>query len=120
MSEQSERITRGAARAVKATNRRFLVLFLSMAAVFGLLAWRTEVNADELEAQQNSMEQAFYAACLARVDRQILANQSREATVQLAVSGPTAPTDPAEKARMIQQLRDALLLPVEDCGPGPQ
>lgn len=103
----------------KQTSRKFLVLFLFGALVFGLLAYRTEVNSADLQEQQTATRQAFYDACLARQERQQQANVGRETMVQLAVNGPNAPVDPTEKVLMEQRLRDALLLPVEDCGTAP-
>jgi hypothetical protein len=49
----------------------------------------------------------------------VQANVGRETMVQLAINGPNAPGDAAGKALLTQQLRDALLLPVEDCGESP-
>lgn len=89
-----------------------LVLYLAMALVFGLLAYRTEVNA-------NALANGFYQACLVRQDRQIKANVGRETLVQLAANGPTSPPSQEAKDQLVQQLRDALLLPVEDCGDAP-
>lgn len=103
----------------KTVNRRFLFLFAAIVLIFGLLAYRTEVNANELEKQQQATRQAFYDACLVRVDRQEQANVGREAMVTLASHGPNAPTDPAKLAVLVKQLRDALLLPIEDCGDPP-
>jgi hypothetical protein len=101
------------------TNRRFLFLFAAICLIFGLLAYRTEVTSAALAEQQQATEQAFYDACLARQERQVQANVGRETMVQLAINGPNAPGDAAGKVLLTQQLRDALLLPVEDCGESP-
>lgn len=89
-----------------------LTIYVAMVLVFGLLAYRTEVNA-------NSLAQGFYQACLVRQDRQIQANVGRETLVQLAANGPTSPPTQEAKDELTKQLRDALLLPVEDCGEAP-
>lgn len=89
-----------------------LVLYLVMVAMFGLLAYRTEVGA-------HNLAQGFYEACLTRQSRQINANVGRETLVQLAANGPTSPPSQEAKDTLTQQLRDALLLPVEDCGVAP-
>lgn len=94
------------------TNRQFWFLFIMLTSAFLLLAYRTEQNA-------NNLEDGFYNACQARADRQVQANVGRETMVQIAANSPNAPQDSVARTLMIQQLRDALLLPVEDCGPDP-
>lgn len=106
-------------RRLRALRWQFVFLFLAMFLIFGLLAYRTEANGHDLEMQQQRTQQAFYDACLVRQDRQQQANIGRETMVQLAASGPTAPTDPTARTLMVEQLRTALLLPVEDCGAAP-
>lgn len=91
---------------------RALVLFLLMVLAFALLAYRTEVNA-------NALARGFYDACVTRQEREVQANVGRETMVQLAANAPNAPTEPVAKTLIIQQLRDALLLPIEDCGTPP-
>jgi hypothetical protein len=100
-------------RRARRTNRQFWFLFVLLTFAFMLLAYRTEANS-------TALENGFYDACIARQDRQIQANVGRETMVQLAANGPNAPTDPVQKTLLIQQLRDALLLPVEDCGQDPR
>lgn len=94
------------------TNRQFWFLFALLTFAFVLLAYRTEINS-------RALENGFYQACQARASRQVQANIGRETMVQIASNSPNAPQDPVAKTLMIQQLRDALLLPVEDCGEDP-
>jgi hypothetical protein len=100
------------AKATKNANNRSLALFITIVLIFGLLAYRTEVNA-------RALEDGFYNACLVRQDRQIIANNKREALAVAAAQGPNAPEDATAKEALTQQIRDALLLPVEDCGAAP-
>jgi hypothetical protein len=71
-----------------------------------LLAYRIEVNSA-------AIEQGFYDACVGRQERTQAANDKREVLIQAAVTAPG--TDPAKHDEMLQKLRDALLLPIEEC-----
>jgi len=97
-------------------SQRFLVVFTTFILITALLAYRTEINANELRKTQVEAAAERYNACLVRVDRQVFANVGRETLVQLA-AGRQA--DPVLKAQAIQQLRDGLLLPIENCGEPP-
>lgn len=97
-------------------NRRFGVLFVATFLIFGLLSWRTELNADGNEATQHQLAVAFYQACTTRVERQTSANDGRE--ILIAAATETI-TDPPLKAEQVRKLRAALLLPVETCGEPP-
>jgi hypothetical protein len=113
--EQYAELEQRVAQRVRVTNRRFLFLFVGAVLVFGLLAYRTEVNANGVTEQQQALKEAVQQACMVRADRVSAANEARETLTQVLVNGPNGPTDPAAKALLTQQLRDALLLPVEDC-----
>lgn len=96
-------------RRARVVDRQFWFLFIGGVAAFLVLAYRTETNAA-------AIKDGLHDACEARVATATQYNVGREALVQLAVNGPNAPKDPAQKAVMVKQLRDGLLLPIEDCG----
>lgn len=99
------------ARARRA-DRQLGFLFLLTIVLFLVLAFRVESNDSKLAT-------GLHTACLARVATANQYNIGREALVQQAIAAPTSPADPQAKAIMAQQLREALLLPIEDCGPPP-
>jgi len=100
-------------RRARRTDKQLGFLFLLTIVAFLVLAYRVESNDDKLA-------HGLYSACVARVATANQYNIGRESLVQQAITGPTAPKDPAAKATLAKQLRDGLLLPVEDCGSPPQ
>jgi len=99
----------------KARNKRtrrvtmqFWFLFVVIFSAFGLLAYRTEVNA-------NALRDYITTACENRVDRTAAFNQGRELFIQLILNDPRNPIPPEQQAQVADQLRGGLLLPVEDC-----
>lgn len=104
-SVESDRVRRA-----RVIDRQFWFLFAFGVIIFALLAYRTETNSTEIR-------NGLHLACQARVSLVIQANVGREALVQLALSGPNAPTDPTLREQMAAQLRAGLLLPVETCDP---
>lgn len=97
----------------KVVNRRFWFLFVALTLAFMLMAYRSENNATAIST-------GLHEACLTRVETATQYNKGREALVQLSINSPrTPPRTEAEKAALVKQLRDGLLLPIEDCGPPP-
>lgn len=94
------------------TDRQLGFLFLLIVVLFLVLAFRVESN-------DSRLAQGLHNACTQRVSTANQYNVAREALVQVVITGPAAPKDAAAKALMAKQLRDALLLPIEDCGPPP-
>lgn len=100
-------------RRARRTDRQLGFLFLLTIVLFFVLAFRVEINDDKLG-------RGFYNACMARVATANQYNIGREALVQMVITAPDAPTDPSQLAAMAKQLRDGLLLPIEDCGTAPR
>lgn len=100
-------------RRARRTDRQQWFLFALIVGAFALLAYRSQ-NTDA------KIQQGLYDACESRVTTAQQYNIGRETLVHLAISGPNAPKDPAQIAALTQQLRDGLLLPVENCGEPPQ
>ena len=74
-----------------------------------LLAYRTEVNAKELQDAQAR-------GCDRRAETAETFNEGRLALINLVVATPAnANLSAAEKAAMIKSLKEGLILPVEDC-----
>lgn len=98
---------------------RFLFAFFVVVALF--YAYRIETNYRLVKEQAHITDQRFYAACQVRVQRQVIANDKREEFIKAIVAAAVPPKTPPEAATLTQQLRDGLLLPVEECGdpPGP-
>lgn len=92
--------------------RQFWFLFAFLFAAFILLAYRTETNSQEIRV-------GFYRECADRQVRIIKSNEGREALITIIVNNPKNPVPPEQVSSVVQQLRDGLLLPVEDCGPDP-
>lgn len=101
-------------------NRRFWYLFGGLVIIFGLLAYRSERNAADIASNNAALATGLHNACLARQGTAIQYNQGREALIQITVKAPHDPPLTAEEtATLTQQLRDGMLLPIEDCGPNP-
>jgi hypothetical protein len=98
---------------VKRISKQFWFLFVLFTAAFVLLAWRTENN-------DQAIAQGLHDACMTRAATAVQYNEGREALITLLITAPR-PTQrtPAEIEVIIEQLRDGLLLPIEDCGPSP-
>lgn len=99
-------------RRARRTDKQLGFLFLLTVVAFLVLAYRVESNDDRLSS-------GLYSACAARVATANQYNIGRESLVQQAITAPTAPTDPVARAQLAQQLRNGLLLPIEDCGSPP-
>lgn len=95
-------------------------LFAFMVLCFFLLAWRTESNDQASKRTNINLVNGLYNACLQRAAISEQNNIRRESFIQLVMNGPTAPKDPKERVKTVEQLRGALLLPVEDCGEPPR
>jgi hypothetical protein len=96
-------------------NRRFGFLFGAMFLIFGLLAYRSEVNTRQSDANTRDIVVGFRVACEKRAAAAEQYNNGREALVQLFATAPFIDQTSATKAIIIKQLRDGLLLPVEQC-----
>ena len=94
------------------TNLQFWFLFAFLLVSFVLLAYRTEVTAQNLRV-------GLYSACEARVNQAHQYNAGRESLIQSVIHNPERPVPPEQQEQVIKQLRDGLLLPTEDCGPNP-
>lgn len=92
-------------------------LYALMVLAFVVLAYRTEVNNNQNKENGHQIEQGLYTACLARQAAAISFNRGRETLIQLVLTNPAR--TPESKALAAQQLRDGLLLPIEDCGADP-
>lgn len=106
----------------KKGRRRDLQLFFCffLIVVVGVVVTlKVQGIAQGLRDNDANLAKGLYTACIQRANTAQQYNVGREALVQLAISGPNAPKDPAARATMAKQLRDGLLLPVEDCGPRP-
>lgn len=113
-TEYYEREHRG-----RRSDRQLGYLFLLVIVLFLVLAFRVESNDNRLEDYNADLAAGLHNACIQRAATANQYNIGRESLVQLAISAPTAPKDAAAKAALAKQLRDALLLPIEDCGPPP-
>lgn len=101
-------------------NRRFLVLFLGMAVIFGLLAYRSELADNRADQNAYDIRKGLYDACQARADGARKYNDGIDGLVQLSENTPrTPPLTVAEKVEMERQIRQAFFRPVEDCGIDP-
>jgi hypothetical protein len=111
-TERAAAAERLRARRARRTQRQFWFLFVFLFASFILLAWRTETNTYEIRV-------GFWQECTDRQVRIVKSNEGREALIAAVVGNPERPV-PADKVdAVVQQLRDGLLLPTEDCGPNP-
>lgn len=99
-------------RRMRRTDRQLAFLYALLVLAFALLAYRS-MNTD------NKIQSGLYDACLARVQTTQQFNANREALVQFVLSAPNTPKDPDKQAAFAKQLRDGLLLPIEDCGAPP-
>lgn len=109
---RAQELDRQRTRRTTRTTRQFWFLFAVVFASFVLLAYRTEMN-------QRDLRNGFYGACLARVTQAQHFNEGREALIQAVIHNPDRPVPPEQQGPIVKQLRDGLLLPVEDCGPNP-
>ena len=94
------------------TNLQFWFLFAFLLVSFVLLAYRTEVTAQNLRV-------GLYSACQARVNQAHQYNAGRESLIQAVIHNPERPVPPEQQEQVVKQLRDGLLLPTEDCGTNP-
>lgn len=92
--------------------RQFWFLFAFLLAAFILLAYRTETNASEIRI-------GFWQECVDRQNRILQSNDGREAFIRIVITNPDRPVPPERVEAVTEQLRQALLLPQEDCGPDP-
>lgn len=95
------------------TDKQLAFLYGLLFVAFFLLAYRSQKI-------DSKIQEGLYDACQSRATTAEQYNVGREALVQLTINAPTAPKDPAEQAALAKQLRDGLLLPIEDCGPDPR
>lgn len=109
---RAEEIDRQRRRRFTRTTLQFWFLFAFLLVSFVLLAYRTEVTARDLRT-------GLYEACQSRVHQAEQYNEGREALIQLVVHNPEKPIPPEKLDQTLKQLRDGLLLPVEDCGADP-
>lgn len=101
-------------------NRRFLVLFLGMALIFGLLAYRSELADNRADQNAYDIRKGLYEACQARAAGAQKYNDGIDGLVQLSENTPrTPPLTVAEKVEMERQIRQAFFRPVEECGIDP-
>lgn len=97
---------------VRRGDKRLLILYLVLAACFILLAYRTEAN-------DTNLREGLYDACRARAVSFENSNQLRLVFIDTVTSSQSG-RPPEEKAVIIKQLRDGLLIPVESCGEDPR
>jgi hypothetical protein len=101
-------------------NRRFLVLFLGMALIFGLLAYRSELADNRADQNAYDIRKGLYEACQARADGAQKYNDGIDNLVQLSEATPrTPPLTDAQKVTLEAQIRQAFFRPIEDCGVDP-
>lgn len=120
--ERARRAKAAESKQVKRERRRdrqFWFLLIALTVFSVLLAYRTETNNNLLREQAAATDERFYQACQLRVERQTDGNERRELFIQKIVEAAVPPKTEPEKAVLIAQLRDGLLLPVEDCGEPP-
>lgn len=106
-------------RKAKRADRQLLFLFFLVVVAFVVLALKVQQNNEGLRDNDSKLATGLYVACLQRTNAAHASNISREGLVQLAINGPNAPRDAAAKAALANQLRNALKVPEEDCGPRP-
>jgi hypothetical protein len=111
-TERAAAAERLRARRARRAQRQFWFLFFFLFASFILLAWRTESNSYEIRV-------GFWQECSERQGRIVKSNEGREALIKAVITNPERPVPTEKQAAVIQQLRDGLLLPLEDCGPNP-
>lgn len=98
---------------VKRFTWQFWFLFVATALAFFLLAWRTENN-------DRAISEGLHDACVQRATTAVKYNEGREALITLLTTSPRASQrTPAEIEVLAGQLREGLLLPIEDCGEVP-
>ena len=106
--ERAEYETRHAM--VRRADKRLLLLYAVLVAMFLLLAYRTESN-------DTNLRSGLYDACLGRNAQVQTVNQLRQVFIGTITSSSIR--TPEEKAKLIDQL-SSFLQPVEDCGPDPR
>lgn len=111
--ERSRTLEDARDRRNRRTQRQFWFLFVCLFAFFALLAYRTESNTRDIR-------EGFYQECADRQVRIIKSNEGREALITVIVNDPKNPVPPEQVAAVVAQLRDGLLLPLENCGPDPR
>jgi hypothetical protein len=95
-------------RRTRRVTLQFWFLFVVLFAAFGLLAYRTEVNANDLRTY-------ITTACEGRQERIEAFNNGREIFIHLILNDPRNPVPPEQQELVANQLRQGLLLPTEDC-----
>lgn len=101
-------------------NRRMRRTDKQLAFVYGLLFVAFFILAYKSQSTNARIQEGLYDACRSRVNTAEQYNIGRESLVQMVITGPNAPKDPAQVAALTKQLREGLLLPIEDCGPDPR
>lgn len=101
---------------VRRADKRLLVLYVLLVVAFVLLAYRTQVN-------DQNLRNGLYVACQARQTAANNGNTLRDVFTEALRTAPRSPTDartPEQQAALLQQLKEVLTLPVEDCGLDPR
>lgn len=106
--ERAEYETRHAM--VRRADKRLLVMYAVLVAMFLLLAYRTESN-------DTNLRNGLYTACAGRNAQVQTVNQLRQVFIGTIASSNVR--TPAEKQTLIDQL-SSFLQPVEDCGVDPR
>lgn len=71
------------------------------------------------ETVSNEIEQTSYNSCMARATLAKDYNAGRESLIQWILTNPSSTRTPEQRDDIARQLRDGLLLPVENCGERP-
>lgn len=99
-------------RRFRRTQRQFWFLFAFLLFAFVLLAYRTESNSHDIRI-------GFWQECVDRQERIVQSNKGREALIQLVIANPERPVPLEQVPTVLNQLREGMLLPLEDCGVDP-
>ena len=87
-------------------------LFALVLVAFVVLALRTQQT-------NQSTQMGLYMACEKRASLAADYNKGREGLVQWILTNPASQRTPEQRLEIARQLRDGLLLPVEECGVAP-
>lgn len=118
--EQGERGPRGgvgpAAPTLKITDHRLLFGFAAILAIFGLLAWRSEVNADNIREAEHRTSVLAYKVCTTRNVNVTRANAFYQKMAALEAKNKFI--DAKFRAERVTLYRGLVYVPAA-CGPRP-
>jgi hypothetical protein len=97
------------ARRNRRVQLQFWFLFGFLVVAIGVLAYRTEVN-------DQNLRQAQLEGCERRAQQAEVANEGRTTLINLVIATPTNQNlSVEEKAITLKRLQEGLILPIEDC-----